>query len=1033
MTYVLVVCFLAAFAGLTFGQFEGWIEGQVNVSMCLGGATKRGAFIRDTVLPIRSRKGSVRTRLRLTSLPAGMTRYVAYGGAVSVPSENIAWYFSGVRAPNWGPVFQRNMNLTENALNTSNTLLTLDMATQTNLVWTNNTFPGGVKCRANPEVVWVPVGEQSILVVIGGVTYPDWLTSTRKSENPNRSTIHFGGPTARTRACAVVASAQDRSSFNIYYYGGYPGVDPKVEMNDEVWVQSLPSFTWTRLSEGRPGRGRNGHKCFMPYPDQMMVIGGMTSEAGDNLECLTGLIQIYNLTRSQWMDGYDPERRGYLTTPSPSGWSDDKLADVFATPYSTSKIQNWYPYQRVTEASQPTFEPGGDGKNASGDSGDGGGMPKWVGPTLGAVLGFVFLVAFLAGFCLWRRRKLCYQGARTEYNGTRILSWIRGQPTEDKALTLTTLEELPSNADTVVGHAASSPSVPILPVVSQSEMMDTTIAELPGLSLPPTTSISRLTSTTEISQGLLSSLIQALLPCSSVSDDVLSASRSSGVLGPRSLADSPTRSVVSPIDAPGPAVGMRDRILSVVSGMSDRDTGHLRQISEVTVNAASDAGSSSPATIISPLDVSAAHITMSIPIPISPPTAGLSFEDEGDRTAPTPTGLFELLPNELITLLASLLPVTDVISLKRATHDLLPVLDQRIDPAEYLQRVGPFTGSDELLETMATHGAVLSGSRALEYFVPGSATDASDWDFYVPPVLSSVVAVKNALERSGVTSESSLARAARKLRDESFVTLSRNQVISTAYEAYLETCQWPPGPRCIVAAVHKVYPELQDMAPLIRADGSVRWLETVVPIRIDDGGSTSFPMPEQQRFHSYPNNIATKVLCGSACKNNKTVSVQLVIGFMDPRGIMISEPLLQTVFRSIFSFYGSHVQCFLTKHAAFHMHYKLALEKTAYQWQVPESIREKAEAAVQKYSSRGFEFKTALEGDTWEMRTAKDSKSCLLVFDTNSAYQPPISLIRDLRWHHSGQHIRPYLRANTISARREMLRFGMVSRYSSLN
>ncbi|KAM0269631.1 hypothetical protein ACHAQH_009696 [Verticillium albo-atrum] len=38
-----------------------------------------------------------------------------------------------------------------------------------------------------------------------------------------------------------------------------------------------------------------------------MAIGGMTSEAGDNLECLTGLIQIYNLTSGQWMDGYDPE------------------------------------------------------------------------------------------------------------------------------------------------------------------------------------------------------------------------------------------------------------------------------------------------------------------------------------------------------------------------------------------------------------------------------------------------------------------------------------------------------------------------------------------------------------------------------------------------------------------------------------------------------------------------------------------------------------------------------------------------------
>ncbi|EGY23744.1 kelch repeat protein [Verticillium dahliae VdLs.17] len=559
--------------------------------------------------------GSVRDQFEpgfvSNTLPGGMTRYVAYGGAVSAPSENMAWYYGGLRAPNWGPVFQRNINLTENALNSSDTLLTLDMAIQTDPVWTNNTLPGGVKSRANPEVVWVPVGEQGILVVIGGVVYPDWLTSARQSENPTQSRVEGDefmstievydianntwyrqatseGPTARTRACAVVASTQDRSSFNIYYYGGYPGVDPKVEMNDEVWVLSLPSFTWTMLSEGRPGYGRNGHKCFMPYPDQMMVIGGMTSEAGDNLECLAGLIQIYNLTSGQWMDGYDPERYAdygvptvvrdviggsaaggaTLTTPSPSGWSDDNLADIFMTPYPTSKIQTWYPYPRVTEVNQPTIEPGGDGKNASDDSRGGSGLPEWVGPTLGVVLGLVSLGAFLVGFCLWRRRTLRKQGARTDYNGTRILSWIRGQPTEDKAPTLTTWDTqhalLPSQL-CLSYHNTSMPP----------ELSDT------GL-----TPMEVIDKHTHFGNSSYPTSIQPTYHYSSVSDtDFLSASRSSGVLGRYSLADSPTCGVVSPVGASDPAVGMRDRVLSGISGMSDRNTGHLRQISEVTVSA----------------------------------------------------------------------------------------------------------------------------------------------------------------------------------------------------------------------------------------------------------------------------------------------------------------------------------------------------------------------------------------------------------------------------------------------------------------
>ncbi|CRK26584.1 hypothetical protein BN1723_014243 [Verticillium longisporum] len=88
-----------------------------------------------------------------SKLPSGKKQYVAYVRAVSAPSENMAWYVGGLRALNWGPIFQRNTNLTENAVNASNTLLTLDMATQTDLLWKNVTLPDGVKGRANPEVV----------------------------------------------------------------------------------------------------------------------------------------------------------------------------------------------------------------------------------------------------------------------------------------------------------------------------------------------------------------------------------------------------------------------------------------------------------------------------------------------------------------------------------------------------------------------------------------------------------------------------------------------------------------------------------------------------------------------------------------------------------------------------------------------------------------------------------------------------------------------------------------------------------------
>ncbi|KAJ3453438.1 hypothetical protein MRS44_017685 [Fusarium solani] len=394
----------------------------------------------------------------------------------------------------------------------------------------------------------------------------------------------------------------------------------------------------------------------------------------------------------------------------------------------------------------------------------------------------------------------------------------------------------------------------------------------------------------------------------------------------------------------------------------------------------------------------------------------------------TQTGLFELLPNEIILHLVTLLPIADVISLKRATHDLMPVLVERIDPSRYLQSTGPFSSSAELLEVMARHGAVLSGSRALEYFVPGSSTYDSDWDFYVPPILSSVTAVKNALENSGVTFESSLAWAARKLREKSAVVLNQNQIVSIAYEAFFNAGPWSMEQQTVIDSVRYMCPELRDITMHIRKDGSVRWIEDLIPIFIREGGRVTFLEPHEAISHGYPENIAAKVLSGSAHRDGRMVSVQLVVGAVDSRMTSITEGLSQTVFGSIFSFYGSHVQCILSKHVALHMYYRLAAEKSALRWQVPEAIREKAEDAVEKYASRGFRFTTASDNDEWTFRSAQDNDSFLIEFDTREHYIPTLSQILDLRWCHMGEMIQMSSQPRMMDSRRELLRFGIVSR-----
>ena len=120
------------------------------------------------------------------SLPNEVTQYIVYGGAVNAPSENMAWYFSGLTSPDRGPFFL-NGNESMTASNMSNTLIELDMSTQLEEKWSNITLPEKVLGRANAEVVWVPVGKKGILVVLGGVVYPEWATDIRQSANKTAS------------------------------------------------------------------------------------------------------------------------------------------------------------------------------------------------------------------------------------------------------------------------------------------------------------------------------------------------------------------------------------------------------------------------------------------------------------------------------------------------------------------------------------------------------------------------------------------------------------------------------------------------------------------------------------------------------------------------------------------------------------------------------------------------------------------------------------------------------------------------------
>ncbi|KAI0132763.1 hypothetical protein BJ170DRAFT_261256 [Xylariales sp. AK1849] len=609
------------------------------------------------------------------SLPDGLTRYLAFGGAANAPSENKAWYFGGMHSRTWSDIYYPTINDSINALVASDTLITLDMTTQQEETWHNVTLPSDIKGRASPELVWVPAGDQGILVALGGVTYPDFNNGNLTSENEAQSksdspafmsTIDIydiandkwykqptiAGPGQLALGCAVVAVAQDYTSYNIYYYGGYDGLDMTEDFNDDVWILTLPAFMWMKVSSGTGNHGRAGHTCVKPYPDQMVVIGGYPSLKGGSLNCVEGgLLQIFNLTEGKWMDSYDPENwsdygvpemihlmiggsetgGATLTTPTPTGWATTELAGVFAKSYPTSKLATYYPYTPSANSTRV-------------DISTSSGSPALLAPILGAVLGLVFITSLVVAIMLYRRRKLLRRGDTsangTDENGNRILLWIRGQDGSKGAPTVTT-EDSPSHTDDVesrIGQNAYKPQQEMAQFVVSHEMPDTPLVELmdtsPRAELGDTgltpidvinkhshfaprtphsaTNPSSLGSKYSVSQGHGSISSQSQAQSRGFSTPAMDAARPDSPALGTVVGPTPTTPQSSHSQPQRPPPG-NPRVVSDVSSISQRDQAHLRQISDASISSAAGAAAPTP-------DIDHAR-PISPSVPVSPSSA----------------------------------------------------------------------------------------------------------------------------------------------------------------------------------------------------------------------------------------------------------------------------------------------------------------------------------------------------------------------------------------------------------------------------
>jgi Kelch motif len=394
------------------------------------------------------------------NLPENVTRYISHGATVSAPSESLGYYFGGIRGAGWGSI-----TTTTKDWYLANTLIEVDMSTMRGEQWSNNTLPDNIPPRAGAEIVWIPVGGQGALVVIGGITavedrLPAGLNSSQLSDVEKEapgfmtslpvydivSKIWYmqnttgDGPGQLTEFCSVVAPAKDSSSFNIYIYGGYDGLNSTSIPSDDVWILSVPAFAWVKGYSGIPAHGRRGHKCERIYPDQMLVIGGVNPDASHCTK--DGPVLVFNLNTLKFQNLYDPREWTDYAVPDvvtaaiggngqggatkTTTFSDKALSSLFKTPY-TKAITTYYPYSAASgspgSTPVPTATPSSNG------------LAKWVAPVLGVVLGLIALSIIGVIILLYRRRQMSHRNSITSshagssYNN-RILNWVNGMPNQ---------------------------------------------------------------------------------------------------------------------------------------------------------------------------------------------------------------------------------------------------------------------------------------------------------------------------------------------------------------------------------------------------------------------------------------------------------------------------------------------------------------------------------------------------------------------------------------------------------------------------
>lgn len=277
---------------------------------------------------------------------------------------------------------------------------------------------------------------------------------------------------------------------------------------------------------------------------------------------------------------------------------------------------------------------------------------------------------------------------------------------------------------------------------------------------------------------------------------------------------------------------------------------------------------------------------------------------------------------------------------------------------------------------MFDSGCIISGSRALDFFVPGSATVDSDWDFYIPGYKESVADMVHALSASGVTWNSE--------GDAISTTLSQNKTVRVKRTVLESLYSWisnmgpTEGSGLMGERLQKVLSAFDDISGAEFAEWYLITQDSTGRISVEPNQSDAHQ--SQDNALSYHDSAGKEfsMMRGTIQTKTGPQSVQLIIG-CHYSGIRSCLSFMK-------DFYASHVQCFISGWCASHMYYYHASSKKPVRWESSYYPNNKpVEKAIRKYRQRGFEFSRA---DSMEptIRRFKDSEALFL--DFSDIYRP---------------------------------------------